>query len=91
MVGHLEAILPDAHKVSVQLHWEKENSINREAEEKSTVYINIWWLLLKEDLETMLLNKQLWKQNLNVKAGKGKTKVVVGWQQDDCESNKNVS
>lgn len=34
---HLEEILPEAHKVSVQLHCEKENSINREAEGKIRV------------------------------------------------------
>lgn len=91
MEEHLEAILPDGHKVSVQLHCEKENSINREAEGKSTVCINIWWLLLKEDLETMLLSKQLWEQNLNVRAGKGKTKLVVCRPQHDYESSKNMS
>jgi len=40
MEGHLEAILPDAHKISVPLYSKKENSINREAERKRVLYIS---------------------------------------------------
>lgn len=40
----------------------------------------IQWLLLKAALETMLLNKQLWEENSDVRAEKGKAELgITAW------------
>lgn len=72
MDGHQEAALPGYPKVLVQLHYEKQNS-----KSQKDCMCHIQWLLLKEALETMLWNKQLWEENLNVRAEKGKAELVI--------------